>query len=293
MGVRAGARSAQSKARRSATRTRASARSWADRVIAWLPPPVRGLVERARKDDILLLSGGLAFYATVSIVPLVLLILSIVSLVLGDQRVHQMATAVGKAAPKNLSVDRFIEQIGKVATRTSVVAFITGLWPATAYGAGLSRAFNDLTPSKQQGARGMRGRGLLLVVLLPVFVLGALLGSYAGSKALGSSAAGRVAGAVVALGTGFGGGAVGLMLIYRIFPPVRLRWRSVWVATWTTAASLTFLSLGFVLYLGLANFQEHYATSGLAAFILLAVWVFLAQILMLVGYKLALEREDR
>jgi membrane protein len=239
-----------------------------------------------------LLSAGLAFYATVSIVPLAFLVLSVVALVLGDQRVHQLADAVGRVAPKNLAVDQLIRHIGQVATRTSVVAFVTGLWPATSYGAGLSRAFNDLSPKKDGSMRGLRGRGLVLIVLLPVFILGALVGSYAGLQALGSSTPGRIAGAVLALLTGFVGGAVGLTLIYRIFPPERLSWRSAWVATASTAAALTFLSLGYAIYLTLGtNFQEHYATSGLATFILLAVWVFLAQVLMLVGYKLALERE--
>jgi len=293
MAVKTGSRSPQAKAKRTAAHAKAEAKLWADHIQRWLPPPIRGIVARAREGDVLLLSAGLAFYAVISIVPLTLLVLSVVALLLGDQRIQQLADAVGRMAPKDLSVDQFMKQTAKVATRTSIVAFITGLWPATSYGAGVSRAFNDLAPRKDSSMRGLRGRGLLLIVLLPVFVLGALVGSYAGSQALGSSTVGQIAGAVVALLTGFLGAAVGMILIYRIFPPVRLEWKGILVATGFTAAGLAFVSLAFVLYLGLgANFQEHYATSGLSAFILLAVWVFLAQVLMLVGYKIALERES-
>jgi hypothetical protein len=45
-----------------------------------------------------------------------------------------------------------------------------------------------------------------------------------------------------------------------------------------------------VLYVILgANFQEHYATSGQAGLVLLAVWLFLANVLVLAAYRVALE----
>jgi membrane protein len=291
--TKTGTRSPQAKAKRTATRAKAEAKSWADHIQRWLPPPIRGIVARAREDDILLLSAGLAFYAVISIVPLTLLVVSVVALILGDQRIQQLAEAAGRMAPRDLAVDELIKQIAHVATRASIVAFVTGLWPATSYGAGVSRAFNDLSPRKESTMRGLRGRGLLLIVILPVFLLGALVGSYAGSQALGGSTLGRIAGAVIALLTGFLGGAIAMILIYRIFPPVRLPWNRIVVATGFTAASLAFVSLAFVLYLAVgANFQEHYASSGLATFIMLAVWVFLGQVLMLVGYKMAMEGEQ-
>ena len=81
---------------RAASRARSTARSktreaqtWADRVQDWLPPPVRGVIERARADDIQLFAAGLGFYALVSVVPLSILILWVTSLVPGDARIHQ------------------------------------------------------------------------------------------------------------------------------------------------------------------------------------------------------------
>jgi hypothetical protein len=38
-----------------------------------------------------------------------------------------------------------------------------------------------------------------------------------------------------------------------------------------------------------ANFEQHYATSGLASLVLLAVWLFLANVLLLAAYRVALE----
>ena len=137
---------------------------------------------------------------------------------------------------------------------------------------------------------GLRGRALVLVLLLPFFVVGALIGSYAGSQALGGSTPGRVAGAAVALVTGFLGSGAGIAIIYWIFPRERLSLRQILVATGAAAGAIAVLSLMLTLYVGLgANFQEHYATSGLAAFVLLAVWLFLSNAAILTGYKIALE----
>jgi membrane protein len=291
MAVKTTARRAAAKARRTARAASAESRTLADRIQDLLPPPIRGLVERAREDDILMLAAGLAFYATVSLVPLVLLVLSIVSMILGDQRVKELADVIGRTAPKNLGADQFVRHFATAAARTSIVALLTGLWPATSYGAGLVRAFDDLSPTKDRKAQGLRGRGLVLIVLIPVFVLGALVGSYVASRALGSSGIGIVAGMVLALVAGFLGAAAGLLLIYWIFPPVRLGWRGILTATAVTAGATAVLSLIFTLYLTLgANFEEHYATSGLGVFILAAVWLFLANVMLLVGYRIALER---
>jgi uncharacterized BrkB/YihY/UPF0761 family membrane protein len=283
-----------SKARGEARRVKKAERRLVDRIEEHLPRPIRALVSRIRKHDILLFAASLAFYATVSIVPLVMLILSVVSLVLGDQRVHELAQQVGRLAPKNLGADRLVLHVSTVATRTSVVAFITGLWPATSYGAGLIRAFDEISPSPDRGAPGLRGRGLVLLLLLPFFVVGALIGSYAGSQALGSSTAGRVVGVVIALATGFVGAAGGIALIYWIFPRERLSLHQIVVATAITAGAITVLSLLLTLYVTLgANFGQHYATSGLASFVLLAVWLFLSNAMLLAGYRLALDVKRR
>jgi hypothetical protein len=87
-----------------------------------------------------------------------------------------------------------LKRIGDQGTGLGVAAFVAGLWPATSYGAGLRRAFDELSPKKRPEMRGLRGRALLFVVLLPVFVMGSLIASYAGSQALGESTVDKVVG---------------------------------------------------------------------------------------------------
>jgi uncharacterized BrkB/YihY/UPF0761 family membrane protein len=99
-----------------------------------------------------------------------------------------------------------------------------------------------------------------------------------------------VFGWILGLLFGFVGAGVGIALIYRLFPPDPLEWRAIRRGTAVTAAGMSLLSLGFTIYLSVgANFQEHYVTSGLAGVVLLAVWLFASNVLLLVGYKIALE----
>jgi membrane protein len=275
--------------RRLLARAKSTEQTWADRVEGWLPQPVRRLVARAREDEIFLLSAGLAFYAVVSIVPLALLVVALASLILGDQKMQEVSRQLGEIAPKDLGIDRFILRISEQSTRLSVVAFIAGLWPATAYGSGLVRAFDHLS-RKQRSAEGFRGRGLALLVLLPLFVLGGILGSYVGWAVLGTGAWVRVVGVILAFTIAFVAAGAALVLIYRIFPLEHLGWRPILIGAAAAATLISLLSLGLTLYIGLgANFSGHFGSSTVAAFVLLAVWLFLANALTLVGYKIAQE----
>jgi YihY family inner membrane protein len=261
-----------------------------DRLEQRLPQPARTILEKARGQDVMLFASGLSFYALVSVVPLAILVIWVSSLVLGDQRVHAFAAELKHVAPKNLDVGRFVQRVADLGTSLGVLALLTALWPATSYGAGLRRAFDRLGPKNPKEPRGMKGRGLALVVLLPLFVMGSLLGSYVGTALLGGSTLDEVLGVGLAFVLGFVGTAIAVALIYRLFPPERLELRAIVHGTIWSATTISLLSLAFTLFVDLgANFQEHYGTSGVAALVLLAVWLFLANALLLVGFRVALD----
>jgi membrane protein len=242
-----------------------------DGVQKLLPGPFRGTLGRARGQDILLYSAALAFYAMVSVIPLTILVMWILSVILGDQRTHQLAEEIRRVSPENIGADQALE---RVASQAGIASILTALWPATAYGSGLERAFDRLGPKADRSLGGLRGWGMFLLVILPTFILGSLIGSFLGTVALGTDGLASIVGFVLALATGFLAASVGLVLIYRIFPPKRLSGRQILVATLVGAAGISVLSFLFILFVALgANFQEHYATSGLAGLVLLAVWL--------------------
>src|SRR5437764_9657807 len=156
-----------------------------DRLERKLPPPARTVFERARGQDILLYASGLSFYALVSVVPLAIFVIWISSLVLGDHRVHEFARELKRVAPKNLDAGGFVQRVADLGTSLGVPALITALWPASSYGAGLRRAFDRLGPRNPREPKGLKGRGLALIVLLPLFVIGSIVASYAGPAIVG------------------------------------------------------------------------------------------------------------
>lgn len=247
-------------------------------------------MRRARGDDILLLSAGLAFYALVSIVPLVILILWIGSLVLGDDRMRGLADTLGRVAPKELGADQAVRRVVELGTSLGLTAIVTGLWPATAYGGGLVRAFDRLSSRRSGGGKGFRGRGLLFLVLLPMFVVGSIVSAYAVTSLFDNGGLDRLLGVAVALVVGAGAALGTLVVVYRLFPPEPLGWITALRAAAGVLAGVALLSLGFAVYVAFgANFEQHYGASGIAGLVLLGVWLFLANALVLVGYRGAVE----
>jgi YihY family inner membrane protein len=258
-------------------------------VVDRLPAPLAKVVTQARDHDVLLFASSLAFHALVSVAPLTIVVLWLGSLIIGDSEIERMAAELSRAAPEGLGAGDALTHVAELGTTIGVPSLIAALWPATAYGAGLRRGFARLS-GEEKRLKGLRG--LVLLALLPLFVLGVLLGSYFATTLVGSDGADLVIGVIGALITGFLAAVASIALIYRIFTSRSLSWRAILEATVWTAAAISTISLLFTLYLTAgANFQEHFATSGIAGIVLLGVWLYLSNALLLTGYVLALVRE--
>ncbi|TMK67424.1 MAG: hypothetical protein E6G52_02205 [Actinobacteria bacterium] len=70
-------------------------------------------------------------------------------------------------------------------------------------------------------------------------------------------------------------------------------WVQILRAAAAVAAGISAISLLFVLFLNLgADFQAHYATSGIASVVFLALWLYLSNMMLLAGYELSLDRSS-
>jgi membrane protein len=250
-----------------------------------LPRPARALADRLLGHDILLLSAGVAFYGVVSVAPLMILSLWAIGLIVGESGVERFADQLERLAPRGIGVSNLFDQVARTGSSAGVIALLAALWPASAYGSGLARAFERLSAGETR-FEGARGRGLALALLLPLFVLGGLVGSYAGTAILGDGTVSRVAGLAMALGTGFVGIIVVTLLIYRLFPPDPLHWRVTVRVAALVSAAISFASLLFTLYVSFgADFEKRYASSGVALVVLLGLWLFVANAVLLAGYR--------
>lgn len=258
-----------------------------------MPRVVREVIERSRGQDLVLYASGLAFYALVSIAPLTILTIWIASIVLGDQRIQALARAVKDIAPEGMGADSAITNIARAGVSAGLPAAIAGLWPASAYGSGVARAFLHLSPKKTKRFKGLRGRGFILIGLLPLFVLGGLAGSFLGTTILGNGGWERLLGIVLALLTGSVGVAAATLLLYKIFPPDPVSWKAAFKGTVVAAGGVSILSLGYTMYVSrIPDLSEKYGGAGLGGLVLLAVWLFLSNILLLIGFQFALETKN-
>lgn len=255
---------------------------WLDRGQELLPEPVATFVARMREEDVLLPASGLAFYGLISTAPLLIVSVWVVSLIMGDSRIQQLSQQVKDAAPPGIGLGSLIQQVAGEGTRLGLGAVVAALWPATAYGSGLARGFERLHHSDGGEHPGLRGRGLAILVILPMFVLGVLSAAFFGTTLLRDGITATILGPVLALLFGFGAAFVGTAVIYAIFPIHRLRWGDLLRAAVLAAVLIAVLSLLFVLYLNLgANFEDNYASSTIAGMVLLGVWLFLSNAVLL------------
>lgn len=266
----------------------------AGRAVDQLPRPLAAVVRRLRREDVFLLAAALAFYALVSVVPFAILVLSVVSLVAGDDRARQVADQLGQLLPASLDATAALERVAELGARLGVGALALLLWPASAYGAGLSRAFDRLCPGADRPAKGLRGRALALALVgvMPVLALGGLVAAYAGTAVVGEGPLGTAMGVVLALVFGAAASTATAVVVYKLFSPEPVRRPGLLKGAAVAGASISVLSAGYAVFLQFAGeFEYRYGTSGLASVVLLAVWLFLANALLLVGYQVAKEVE--
>ncbi len=273
-----------------------ASRAWstriADTVEKRLPGPMAAVVRRLRSEDVFLLAAALSFYALVSVVPFAVLVLWLVSLITGKARVHEVANQLARHLPVELGVEDALQRVADLGAGLGLGALAALVWPATAYGAGLRRSFARLACNRDEDVKGLRGRALALglIGVVPALSLAGLVAGYLGTAVVGHGGLALVAGWVLALAFAFVASAVGVAVIYRLFTPLSLGWASIARGAVAAAAAISVVSLGYVIFLNSGvDFQHRYATSSLAAVVLLAFWLFMTNALILVGFQIAQE----
>lgn len=263
-------------------------------VFGRLPKPIRDTARAAKNTNLLLYAGGLAFYALISVAPTIVIAFWIAGWFVGEDSLEELGENLSELGGGNIELGPTFSQMAGVGTGIGFVAIMAALWPATAYGSGLVRAFDDISEG-DRSAKGLRGRAkaMLLIALVPFFVLGALGTSYVVTGLVGDGAAGTVAGWALALVAGWLASGAVLVLLYRVFGPLPLAWKSLVLGAAVTAAAISVMSLGYTVYMGQgADFEERVAGSGLAAVVLLGLWLYLANLLLLTGYFVARECDE-
>jgi membrane protein len=274
-----------------ATAVRERGRAGLEAVDRRLPRRVRGLIHRFSDRDLLLAASSLAFYGVVSALPLLMLAFAAVEAVAGDEALQAFADRAAGSGPEGTGA--FLEPLIASGGSLTVATVLFTLWPATAYGGGLRRALTHSTDIHESasGARG-RVRGVALALVLPVLVLAGIPMMFVLSTLAGEGGWGLVLGWVAALAAGGLVATVLAALIYQAFTPASLGWRDTVSGAVVAGLATAVFSLLFVIYLDVADIEERFGGGATAVVVMIGLWLFVANTLLLAGYQTVLELDE-
>ena len=261
---------------------------------------LRGLVldvrARVRGHDLPLCAAGVTFYATLGVVPLVLLALFLSGQVAGEQTVRRLADGLTRLLPDELGAQDAARFLAVSGTSMGWLAAVSALLPASLYGEGLVRAFGRFSDGARR-SRSVHGRigSLLFVSMSPALLLAGLGASRALSSALGDGLLSRLLGVYFAFLVGWLSITPVLVLAYRALTPERPCTRALLWGGAGTGSFLSGTSLGFVLFLSLGlDLGGAYGGSlGLATAAVAVGWLFVLHVIVLLGFVTTLALDDR
>lgn len=249
------------------------------------------VVRSTRGHDLALYAAAVTFYATVGLVPLLLLALFLAGQLAGEQMVRMLADTVAGLLPDELGARETARFLSSAGTSMSPLAALAALVPASLYGEGLVRAFDRL--SRRHGRRrSSRGRigSLVVVAMSPVLLLSGLVAAQALTQVLGDGTLDRLLGIYFAFLVGWLTITPVLAFVYRGLSAQRPHRRAL---LWGSAGTASFLSgtcLGFVLFLslGIDLGGAYGGAASLATAVACVGWLWVLHLVVLVGYVLTL-----
>ena len=247
------------------------------------------------RDDAMTLGAALAYYTALSMAPLLVLLVWILSL-LGwtDQRalIDKVNSVVGPQAGASISeILSSAKQEPNVGTFAGIGSFVLLLLSASGVFGQLQHALNliwNVEPKPGRGIKGwIRNRilslgmvvtiGFLLVVSLAASAfLSALTDGVDGEKALWLRIVDVVLPIVVY--------AILFAAVFRMLPDVRIQWRDVAVGGIATALLFTIGKTLIGLYLGKSSTASAYGAAG--SLVVLLLWVYYSSLIVFFGAEL-------
>jgi membrane protein len=245
-----------------------------------LETTARSVATLFQDENVTFLAAGVAFYAFLSIIPLLVLTLAIGSLVGGEAFADSIVSLVegqlsGQAA--TAIEDAVTGSTGRGGA--SIISLVALTWSALKVFRGIDLAFDEVYQGEAQASLPEQVLDALTVIvtvsLAIVLMLG--LGTLLGRPALVDIPFITVIGWVVLIL----GLVVVLLPLYYVMPPVDVSLREILPGTLFASAGWLVLQAGFQLYA--ANAGQYQAYGFLGVILLFVTWLYFASALVLVG----------
>ena len=229
--------------------------------------------------DLTFLAAGFAYYAFVSLIPMILLALVIGSLLGGEQVAERLILLAGDFMPEageDLVTEALTTESGRA--EATVVALVVAAWGALKVFRGLSLAFDRVYGTVAEDSfvdQIMDGIAVIFAgagALALMIVMGTILGLVAGTIPF----VGLLSWVVLLFGL-----VLVFLPVYYFLPPIDVTVREILPGAVFTAIGWTVLQAGFQLYAANAGQYEAYGAVG--AILLFVTWLYFAGIIILLG----------
>ncbi|QSW99118.1 YihY/virulence factor BrkB family protein [Haloterrigena alkaliphila] len=247
-------------------------------------------VYRTASDrDLSFLAAAFAYYAFVSLIPLVLLALVVGSLLGGEAAAERLIVVAGDflpAAGEELVTDALTTESGRA--QATVVALVVAAWGALKVFRGLSLAFDKVYDEVAEDTLVDQLRDGVVVIIAGAgaLVLMIAIGAVLGIAADVVPFAGALGWVTLLLGL-----VLVFLPIYYVLPPVPVPLEDVLPGAAFAAVGWTILQIGFQIYAANAGSYQAYGAVGVV--LLFVTWLYFAGMLILFGAVLNVVLADR
>ena len=240
---------------------------------------VRSTIDLAKDRNLTYLAAGIAYYAFVSIIPLMLLAVAVASLVGGQALANRVTSILSQqlsSSGQQIVRQTLTNTTGRAAA--SVVGFLTLTWSALKLFRGLDQAFDEVYADEVDASLLEQVRDALVVIIGIALAVALVVAVGAALSILKLQIPFiNVLGTLVLIAVLM----LALLPIYYVLPPVDVSLREVLPGAATAAVGWVLLQVGFRIY---ASNAGRYAAYGVIGAVLLFVtWLYFASIVVLLG----------
>ncbi|MXV63811.1 YihY family inner membrane protein [Natronorubrum sp. JWXQ-INN-674] len=233
----------------------------------------------ASDRDISFLAAAFAYYAFVSLIPLVLLALVVGSLLGGEETAERLILVAGDFLPEageDLVIEALTTESGRA--QATAVALLVAVWGGLKVFRGLSLAFDKVYDEVAEDTLVDQVKDGVTVIIAGAGALALMIviGTVLGIAADFVPFAGVVSWLTLLVGL-----VLVFLPIYYVLPPIPVQLPDIVPGAVFAAVGWTILQIGFQLYA--ANAGRYQAYGAVGAVLLFVTWLYFAGMLILVG----------
>ncbi|MFP4356085.1 MAG: YihY/virulence factor BrkB family protein [Phycisphaerae bacterium] len=249
---------------------------------------LKDVLQHFMEDEATTRAGSVAYYAALSLAPMVLLFIAITGFI-GARTQENMIQSVERTVGSQIAaVVRRVSAKGgeqtEEATLSLVVSIVLILFSASGVVAALQRGLNriwNIKPAPGQGLKGWMRKRLISMAMVLAFAL-LLLFSLVLNSVIGMvlPSAGWLWG-LADMAASFLLFILLFASIFKVLPDAQIAWKDVWLGAAVTAALFAVGEYFIGMYIARADYSRSYGTAG--SIIALLVWVYFGSLMVFLG----------